>query len=570
MRVNRLALLAASFSCVSVSWATFPTLEAMLNSVPADTVVAPNDVPLVVAINALPEVWRVAAYQSLSPLADGSLTVASDGSMRQFIEAIDDRLRPIPPLCRDLCAGISSGDTVISQKQTNTSATQASPKPTVTARGVYRSQTAITADPPQSPLHTQLQKLDPKVQKILLESWAQQNAQDTEARTQKELDNVKKEADIAKKEADLAKKEAIMAKKEAEAAKQAASASKTSDSTDNNQKENGDKTNNNQDKSNANGNLTPEEEVQKLGLAGASDEVLPNPKKDEEEKYRCKGVWAQLLGSSIDQKHRDDILGYDAHVWGLIIGRDGELNEQARVGFAGGYQQARTYSDVYSGSFFDVKRYQLSMYGRYDFGCNFYNQWAITGAFNRYDSKHKLLVLPSYGITTISNIAHGIFTAWEADFYFETGYDYHWCNFQAIPKLFMTYRHFNPEGYFEKDALNLDLSVKYKDMDLLTFAGGFKFNYTAEFAKAFVVPEVHAYYFYNAVNDKQIAVATYVQATYPFYTQGSTPEQSHLEVGGALTLHSYKYMMIKLAYDAYWCSDYHRRQGYLQIRYHWA
>lgn len=546
MWVNRFALIAASLGCVSVCWATYPNLEAMLNNTPANTVIAPNGVPLVTAINALPPELRATAYQSLSPLADGSLTVASDGSMRQFVEAIDERLRPVPKLCKDI-QGFSGGDTPGGELV---------PATREPVRKLRSGPAVITADPPQSPLHTQIEKLDPNVQKIVVDSWASQNAEVRDTESAKQLETAKKEADIAKKEAEIAKKEADLAKKEADAAKLTASSATTGDTATTTD-------------ATAKATESSEKKVDDLGLSGDTQTSSPQ-KKIEEEPYRCKGVWAQLLGSSVDQKTHYDVLGYDAHVWGFTVGRDGELSEAARVGFAGGYQQARAYSDVYSGSFFDVKRYQLSMYGRYDYWGCFYTQWALTGAFNRYDNKHKLLVAPSVSSSTISNMAHGIFTAWEYDVYFEKGLMWGYCNYLINPKIFMTYAHFNPEGYFEKDAFDLNLSVKYQDMDILTFAAGVKLNYQAEFEKAFVVPEVHAYYFYDAIHDRQLALATYVPANNLFYTQGVQPEKSHYEIGGALALHSDKYVMLKFAYDFYWCSDYHRQQGYIQARYHWA
>ena len=374
MLVNRFALLAATLSCISVCWATYPDVGAMLNSVPANTIVAPNGVPLIVAINALPTDMQICALQSLSPLADGSLMVASNGSMRQFYEGIDDRLRRIPKLCKDLPSGISSGDLPITVHSATT-------HPTMTTRAAKKSptQTAINADPQQSPLNPTIHKIEPSVQKVLLESWASQpNPQDS-----KTTEHAKKEADLAKKEADLAKKEADLAKKEADGktGDDKKADAPTTDSKDT-------KTHDKKHKSENDG---------LAGVPNNNDDTTSSDKKvNAEDAYRCNGVWAQLLGSSTDQKLRDDVLGYDAHLWGLNIGRDYEASPDLRVGAAIGYQHARAYSDVYSGSFFDVKRFQLSAYSRYDYLCCFYTQWALTGAFNRYDNKRKILVLPQY------------------------------------------------------------------------------------------------------------------------------------------------------------------------------
>lgn len=561
MLVNRVAVLVVTFSCISVCWAAYPDVEAMVNNVPSNAIIAPNGVALKTAVQALPYHQQVIAWQSLSPLADGSLMVASEGSKRQFIEAIDDRLRRIPPLCKDLAKGISSGDTTIDLTQPTQQPAQTihvqpaneQPQPVKTTQPSSEPK-AINADPMQSPLNPTIHKVDPSVQKVLLESWATQPTSD------KKTKEVQKEADLAKKETDLAKKEADLAKKEAESkAKETKEGDKAADDITLDASTSASKDITADDKSTT--DITVSTETASVSAATTTTVY--------EEPYRCNGVWIQAIGSRIDQSIRDNIFGYDAHLWGLNIGRDAELSPEMRAGFAIGYQRARAYSDEYSGSFFDVKRFQLSTYGRFNYWCCFYTQWALTGAFNRYDNKRKILIYPSYYSPLVDTTAHGTFTAWEYDVYLEKGFTWTQYDFQINPKIFLDFTHLNPEGYFEKDAYGLNLSVKYQDMDVLKLATGFKLMYQAQFEKAFVVPEGHIYYFYSVMNDKQFGRAAFAGVD-PFYTQGVKPEASNLEIGGALAVHSCKYVMIKLAYDVNWNRDYHRQQGYIQVRYEWA
>jgi len=284
---------------------------------------------------------------------------------------------------------------------------------------------------------------------------------------------------------------------------------------------------------------------------------------------KIKGAWIQLLGDDVGQSKRDGVPGYDAQMLGAIIGKDWLVCPQWTVGLAAGYQHADVDSRGPSGSFFDIKRYQGTLYSGYTFKTPFYLLGALTFAGNRYDDHRKILV-PPYAGTPIVHQAQAFFTGWESNAYLETGFIWTCKNFRATPKVMLMVSHFDFEGYTERDALGYDLYVKYDKMNFLPLGGGLKLEYINEFETALVIPEVHGYYFYDFINDKQLATALFTAGGFEFLSQGATPARSSYEVGLSFAVHSDIKTSVALQYDYVGRENYHRHQGFIKIRHEWA
>lgn len=282
-------------------------------------------------------------------------------------------------------------------------------------------------------------------------------------------------------------------------------------------------------------------------------------------------VWGQLLGDHVDQEIRGGLPAYDADVLGGVIGRDLFLAPNLIVGVAGAYQHARVDQQDLSGSFFTINRYQGTVYGRYHL-CDWpaYIVGAVTLAGNRYENSRYILVVPIGDNEAFSVISNSEFTGWESNIYLEQGYVWKCGNFRAIPKLMLMFSHLDLDSYEESDAFALDLSVKYQDMDELMVGGGFKFDYRNFFQTAYVIPEVHAYYFYDFINDSQTATAQFFSGGYAFLSQGPEPAPNTIMVGASLAVHSHVNTVVKIEYDYTARTDYHRQGAFIKIRHEWA
>ena len=282
------------------------------------------------------------------------------------------------------------------------------------------------------------------------------------------------------------------------------------------------------------------------------------------------GAWIQVLGDEVRQHERHSVPGYKAQVLGLVIGRDFSASDQFTFGFAVGYEHAKVMERNSGGSVLEIDRFQGSVYGSHHFEhSSFYFNWIVTVAENDYDG-HRHIVVPPFAGLPFVRIANADFDAFEFDAYLEAGYVWQKRNFRAIPKILFNYAYLNPESYFEQDAFGLDLFVQYDNMHVLPLGAGFKLDYKNEFTNVLVVPEAHAYVFYNIVNDKEMASALFTAGGFPFLSQGATPPPWSLELGLGLNVHSFTNTLISLHYDYVTKADYHRHQAFIKVRHEWA
>ncbi|MBS0285780.1 MAG: autotransporter outer membrane beta-barrel domain-containing protein [Proteobacteria bacterium] len=282
-----------------------------------------------------------------------------------------------------------------------------------------------------------------------------------------------------------------------------------------------------------------------------------------------KGVWAQLVGNNTGQDERYTVPGYDADVLGILVGRDHLFSPNFMVGLAGGFVHADVESRGPSGSFLDIKRYQLTMYAGLTFERPFFLNGSFTVAYNDYDNNRNILV-PPVGGEPFVRIAWADFGAWETNAHVETGYRYECGHFHAIPKVMLTFSQFNINGYFERDAFGLDLYAKYQDMTFVPLGAGIKLEYQNEFEKAYVTPEIHAYAFHDFSHDAQTATALFTGGGFDFLSQGAEPASNSFEVGAGIAVHSYVNTTVIIQYDYAARSDYHRHAAFIKVRHEWA
>ncbi|HRE30600.1 MAG TPA: autotransporter outer membrane beta-barrel domain-containing protein, partial [Candidatus Berkiella sp.] len=283
-----------------------------------------------------------------------------------------------------------------------------------------------------------------------------------------------------------------------------------------------------------------------------------------------KGAWMQIIGADTWQYERENHPGYHSQMLGLLIGRDKQINDDLFIGIAGGYQQGDVDTIGLSGSYLDVKRYNGTVYGRFDF-CNrkMFAQLALTLALNNYDNNRYILVTPAAGFGFV-NIAHGDFDGWETNAHLETGYTFVCKQLRVIPKLILEYAHMEFNNYEEHDAFFLDLNVKYDNMNAFDLGLGAQIDYRNDFEQVSVIPQAHFYYYYDFINAKQVATANFYSGGYAFLSEQIGPSASTVDLGVALNIHSKGQTLVKFQYDYVTRSDYHRNEAFIKLRYEWV
>ncbi len=290
-----------------------------------------------------------------------------------------------------------------------------------------------------------------------------------------------------------------------------------------------------------------------------------------------KGAWMQIIGADVWQYERQNIPGYHADMLGMIIGRDHQINDDLFIGIAGGYQQADVDTKGLSGSYLDVKRYNATVYGRYDFDLDFkclpkfpmFAQLGLTLALNNFDNNRYILVPPAAGFG-YSNIAHGDFDGWETNAHLEVGYNFACRCLRIIPKAIIEYSHMEFNNYEEHDAFFLDLNVKYDNMNAFDLGIGAQVDYRREFDKVAVIPEAHIYVYHDFINANQVATANFYSGGWAFLSEGATPNSNTMDFGVSLNVHSNNQTMVRIEYDYVTRSDYRRNEAFIKLRHEWV
>jgi outer membrane autotransporter protein len=532
-----LALALASFS--SISWATYSDVNAMLQALrPNAPIIAPQLNVLILSLDGLnpyPIQQRDALF-TLAPAADGSLRMVSESTNHMMYATIFDRVEKLK--CNEVKTGISSGDQRIAYNpkaywEKNKAAATATPSKT---------STTVTTDAPVAATVT------------------------TESA---------KKADAATKTATK-----IESKNETKTATKSVTTSKTTALTDDvlPDPKAKDQTTVKVVETKTTTKTTPETtavvataETPEVAVdvdTPLIGDILSQPR----------GAWMQIIGADVWQYERRNVPGYHADMLGMIIGRDHQINDDLFIGIAGGYQQADVDTKGLSGSFLDVKRYNATVYGRYDFDLNFtclpkfpmFTQLALTLALNNYDNNRYILVPPAAGFG-FSNIAHGDFDGWETNAHLEVGYKFTCHCLRIIPKAIIEYSHMEFNNYEEHDAFFLDLNVKYDNMNAFDLGIGAQVDYRNEFNnKVAVIPEAHVYIYHDFINANQVASANFYSGGWAFLSEGATPNSNTLDFGVSLNVHSNNQTMVRIEYDYVTRSDYRRNEAFIKLRHEWV
>lgn len=505
-----LAIALASFS--SISWATYSDVNAMLEALrPNAPVIAPQLNTLILSLDGLNPIpiQRRDALFTLAPAADGSLRMVSDSAMHEMHATIFDRVQKLK--AADEVKGIACGDQHLAfEPKAYWSKKKATPVAekitTPVAEKAPATKTATTDDLPS-------------------------------VKSTDDLPSVKSTDDVKANDKAKAEKPKSDAKNKESKATTTAEATSTTTTVPE----------------------TAETPAVDVDTPLISD-ILNEPR----------GAWMQILGADAYQYDRNNVPGYHGQMLGMIIGRDMQINDGLFIGIAGGYQQGDIDTIGLSGSYLDVKRYNATLYGRFDLTDKpIFVQMALTLALNNYDNNRYILVPPAAGFG-FSNIAHGEFDGWETNAHLEAGYIFTCKQIRLIPKAILEYSHMEFNNYEEHDAFFLDLNVKYDNMNAFDLGLGAQIEYRNDFEKVAVIPEAHLYVYHDFINANQVATANFYSGGYAFLSEGATPASNSVDLGVSLNVHSNNQTMVKIQYDYVTRSDYHRNEAFIKLRYEWV
>ena len=273
-------------------------------------------------------------------------------------------------------------------------------------------------------------------------------------------------------------------------------------------------------------------------------------------------VWGQGFGEYAHQDPRGLSNGYHATIWGTAVGVDAPtFNERVRVGLSGGYASSDINSKDNSGAT-DIESYQATVYAGYIDGANpYYINGAFSFAYNKYDGSRNIAV------GTITRTANADYNGQQYSVLVDGGYTFRVKSFRITPVASLQYLRLHLKGYTETNANALDLVVNRQNYNMLESGLGMKFERPFDAGGATIIPEVHAKWLYDIIDDNQETTSTFSGGGGSFATQGFNPARNALDVGAKLTLATLWSWSLETNYDFEYKEDFTSHTGWADIRY---
>lgn len=275
------------------------------------------------------------------------------------------------------------------------------------------------------------------------------------------------------------------------------------------------------------------------------------------------GSWVKLFGSSVKQDRRQNISGYQAGIWGIALGVDSKIADNALIGGSFSWANADINHKL-SDSSTDINHYQGAIYARKNLENHLFLNGIISLAYNHFDVNHHLVVNDFNQINPVD------FKGWQYAARAELGKNWQQDNFTLQPIFSLNYDYMNFNTYQEKGSSNTAQKINYDSVNSLIANLGLKIlnEFTVQNFKFY--REAHINIGYDLIGDKQKATAQFIDFGPAYQMTGVSPSRTDYNIGMSLTTYDNHGIGVNFGYDYHWKRDYHAHTGYLKLRYEWV
>ncbi|MDD5439602.1 MAG: autotransporter domain-containing protein [Candidatus Omnitrophica bacterium] len=272
-------------------------------------------------------------------------------------------------------------------------------------------------------------------------------------------------------------------------------------------------------------------------------------------------LWTGEFGDYLHQDEMAQSGGYNATVWGTILGCDLLALEHTRLGISGGFAQDFVRTKDFS-SRTNVNSYQGSLYGSYAEGSYFIDT-AFSFAYNTYDASRHVAA------GSIDRTASGDYNGQQYSGYLGAGYTFKAKKLELTPLASFMYSHLRLNSYTEDGAGALNLNVSAQDFDIAQTGLGAKIGYPLELERAAVkvTPELKGKWLYDWVGDPQATTSSFTGGGASFGTAGFKPAQSSYDFGIKLTIETESYVTVSVSYDLELKEKFYGHYALINVRY---
>lgn len=279
--------------------------------------------------------------------------------------------------------------------------------------------------------------------------------------------------------------------------------------------------------------------------------------KDEQEFVapRSTALWGQAFGAGMDQNERQNVDGYDARIYGLMVGYDNWISPGVRVGIAGGY--ANTTIDGKGdtrGNNTGIDSYLVEAYGAFK-GSGWYASGRTGFTWHDYDTSRALTV-------PFGDSAKGSHDGDQFNASLEVGAPMAHGGTVLTPVASLTYSRLHQDGYTETSGSAMALDVGAQTNDSLVSGLGLKG--LVAIANDTVI-EGRALWLHEFSDDSQVVTAGFAAGGGTFTAAGPGVGRDSADLGIGMLAQIGFNSTFQLNYDANIREDYLAHVGSARI-----
>lgn len=276
--------------------------------------------------------------------------------------------------------------------------------------------------------------------------------------------------------------------------------------------------------------------------------------------------WMQGFGSKSEQDVRQGIAGYDADTYGLSVGADADVSDNAVLGLAFSYADTDVDSDNANRTKTEIDSYQLTAYGSYNWNQGTYMNGYMSYSYNDIDQAR-------HNVGIIGNTAKADYHNDQYDARVELGHDFknvlNTGGLTLTPEVSAQYTVVDVERYSEKGAGGLGLqNVDSETLQALDLGVNVTVAYNHRMENGGVLtPSVKAGYSYEALGENLETSGSFIGGGAAFVTKGYDPAQHSVTGGLGLKYSTGDSWDFSADYDYTSKSDYDSHSGIIKAIY---
>jgi uncharacterized protein with beta-barrel porin domain len=281
-----------------------------------------------------------------------------------------------------------------------------------------------------------------------------------------------------------------------------------------------------------------------------------------EDKQR-NGAWMKAFGEVSSQGARGSFTGYDANLYGAMVGYDVAVGPNTRAGLALGIGRGDIDGKTFTATT-SFNSYNAMAYVGHEIG-----PWYVNGdlsfGWNDY-SENRNVSFPGFNRTATGSYSGQDYTAFAT-----TGYHFFTQGLTITPLASLQYTHVDLGGYSEGGAGDIDLKVAGQSYDFVESGLGAKVARPFAWRDMTVVPDLHFTWFHELSNPLLRNSAAFEVPGAPSFTvPGFRAADDTLNVGARLTILTCSCRVfnwsLEAVYDYYWTNvGYSAHRGTLRF-----